>query len=272
MWIIARNQFCLTDIRLYLADQVNGADMVDRQITRTTNWLNIAFIASGIYVASFMMWIIPSAPSTFFTDPKPNEIGDFLAGLFAPVAFILLACAVVMQRQELKVTREELADNREVVAEQLKQIRIQTAMLADQQRKAEESAKQTYKLNLFDKRFDIYNELLAIGHKIEKRGLVNHDDSERVQILSSQASFVFREEVENYLDNLSYLIIDHLENVAEWQSSWEPDEMNVPSEPVGPKAEEVKQHHNQQFAAITEALGLNLLRQEMWSSLRVSDQ
>ncbi len=38
-----------------------------------------------------------------------NEIGDFLAGAFAPLAFIWLAFAVFIQARELKAQREELS-------------------------------------------------------------------------------------------------------------------------------------------------------------------
>ncbi|MQY50075.1 hypothetical protein GAO09_29010 [Rhizobiales bacterium RZME27] len=245
--------------------------MADRKEVHKTNWLIIAFNASGIYIAGFMVWIILSAPTTFFTDPKPNEVGDFLAGLFAPVAFILLACAVVMQRQELKVTREELADNREVVAEQLKQIRIQTAMLADQQRKAEESAKQTYKLNLFDKRFDIYNALLTVGQGIEKRGLVVANDAILLAVLTSQASFVFPERVELFLVKVCDVIADNLHDHGEWRDTWTQDEFGSFQEPTGPDADAAKANLGWQLKAIIGALSYNGLRQEMWSSMRVSD-
>ncbi|UES40372.1 hypothetical protein [Roseibium aggregatum] len=53
-----------------------------------------------------------------------NELGDFLAGFFAPLAFIWLAAAVYIQsqelssqRQELRLTRQELKLTREVATE-----------------------------------------------------------------------------------------------------------------------------------------------------------
>ena len=39
---------------------------------------------------------------------KPNELGDFLAGAFAPVAFGWLVAAVILQAQELRAQRQEL--------------------------------------------------------------------------------------------------------------------------------------------------------------------
>ncbi|TCR07371.1 DUF948 domain-containing protein [Neorhizobium sp. JUb45] len=182
--------------------------MADKGKQQTTNWLNTAFIASGIYVAGFLMWIIPSAPSNFFSQPEPNEIGDFLAGLFAPVAFILLACAVVMQRQELKVTREELADNREVVAEQLKQIRTQTSMLADQQAKAEESARRTYKLNLYDKRYELYLDFIAFGEKHDSAHYMNDAYMEMLD-LHQRSLFIFDKAVSDWFGEIADEIYNH---------------------------------------------------------------
>jgi hypothetical protein len=55
-----------------------------------------------------------------------NEIGDFLAGSFAPLAFIWFFVSTWLQREELKETREVLADQQ-----------------AELRRAAQESAEQT---------------------------------------------------------------------------------------------------------------------------------
>lgn len=38
----------------------------------------------------------------------PNELGDLLAGFFAPVAFFWVVAAVLLQKGELQAQREEL--------------------------------------------------------------------------------------------------------------------------------------------------------------------
>ncbi|MEN5299019.1 hypothetical protein ABE530_11805 [Brucella sp. TWI559] len=53
-----------------------------------------------------------------------NELGDTLAGAFAPVAFLWLMGAVFIQSQELKAQREELDETQEVMRAQL-QVSIQ---------------------------------------------------------------------------------------------------------------------------------------------------
>lgn len=55
---------------------------------------------------------------TFLSCMSPNEIGDTLAGIFAPLAFILLGAAVVIQSRELRAQQHEMAESREVFIEQ----------------------------------------------------------------------------------------------------------------------------------------------------------
>lgn len=65
---------------------------------------------------------------------EANEAGDYLAGFFAPLAFLWLAAAVFIQsrelreqRRELALTRREFELNREVAAEQAEAARAQAA-------------------------------------------------------------------------------------------------------------------------------------------------
>ncbi len=54
-----------------------------------------------------------------------NELGDALAGAFAPVAFIWLAGTVFIQSQELQAQRQELDETQEVMREQIEVARQQ---------------------------------------------------------------------------------------------------------------------------------------------------
>jgi hypothetical protein len=56
-------------------------------------------------------------------DKQPNEFGDFLAGIFAPLAFLWLAVAVFVQREELELQRKELTHNREALTLQAEELR-----------------------------------------------------------------------------------------------------------------------------------------------------
>lgn len=49
---------------------------------------------------------------------RPNEIGDFLAGFFAPLAFFWFVTTVLLQRHELQLNREEMKLTRMELARQ----------------------------------------------------------------------------------------------------------------------------------------------------------
>jgi len=51
-------------------------------------------------------------------DMKLNEIGDFLAGVFAPVAFLWLILGYIQQREELKQNTKELENQKEELKKQ----------------------------------------------------------------------------------------------------------------------------------------------------------
>jgi hypothetical protein len=68
-----------------------------------------------------------------------NEFGDFLAGVFAPLAFLWLAAAVgiqsqelAAQRKELRLTRREFEQNREVAKAQAEEARKQAEYIGTQ--------------------------------------------------------------------------------------------------------------------------------------------
>jgi hypothetical protein len=81
-----------------------------------------------------------------------NELGDFLAGAFAPLAFIWLAGAVFLQSRELTAQRQELEETRNVMREQAAESRAtkeyigeQTKMLsAEQDLRKREQADEAY--------------------------------------------------------------------------------------------------------------------------------
>jgi len=82
-----------------------------------------------------------------------NELGDFFAGAFAPVAFIWLVAAVLIQSQELRAQREELEQNREVMMAQAAEARKQAEYIGEQTEllKAEKVAREdAEKTRVFD--------------------------------------------------------------------------------------------------------------------------
>jgi hypothetical protein len=69
----------------------------------------------------------------------PNEIGDLLAGIFAPIAFLWLATATLIQsqelraqRRELELTRSEYELNRTVLMAQVEETKRQAEFVGEQ--------------------------------------------------------------------------------------------------------------------------------------------
>lgn len=65
----------------------------------------------------------------FFACRTISELGDALAGAFAPVAFIWLAGAVFIQSQELSETREVMQQQLEATRAQVEETKASTALL-----------------------------------------------------------------------------------------------------------------------------------------------
>jgi hypothetical protein len=75
---------------------------------------------------------------------KPNDFGDFFAGVFAPLAFIWFGYAVFLQSRELRLQRIELALTRA----ELSQTRLtHEHSVEEQKRMVEEQAQQTRIMN-----------------------------------------------------------------------------------------------------------------------------
>lgn len=78
-------------------------------------------------VVTTVLWLIGLGALAYFDEADLrslplNNIGDALAGAFAPVAFLWLFIATWMQRIELGLQRQELADTRAVMDEQRKEL------------------------------------------------------------------------------------------------------------------------------------------------------
>lgn len=170
------------------------------------NWLIAAFFVTIAYIA-FILWRVGyQSIWTFLSSPDLNEVGDFLAGIFSPLAFIWLVAAVLTQRQELTETRDQFAENQKVVDAQLKTINEQADLLQQQHTLAEETAKKTYRLSLFERRFKLYEEFVSFGDKWVKRNFQEPAHLEMVE-LSQKARFLFPSDVVAWFEEIEMMLI-----------------------------------------------------------------
>jgi hypothetical protein len=101
-----------------------------------------ALILTAVFLGVFG-WLLVSTPmpsdcpsGLWFFDRLaclgPNELGDTFAGAFAPVAFVWLVAAVMLQRNELAAQRQELREARAVAEAQVAEARNNVAYMAQQ--------------------------------------------------------------------------------------------------------------------------------------------
>ncbi|QIA23646.1 hypothetical protein [Mesorhizobium sp. AA22] len=110
---------------------------------KMSGWVLFGGIATAIYVAFIAFVLIDSRTEGFFNITKSNlslnTFGDFLAGVCAPLAFLWLFIATMvqsqelaLQREELRLTREEFRLNREVAKQQAEEARSQARFIGTQ--------------------------------------------------------------------------------------------------------------------------------------------
>ncbi|MDA5241027.1 hypothetical protein EXN32_22470 [Agrobacterium tumefaciens] len=176
--------------------------------------------------------LIVGASGEWIDNNKLNSLGDFLAGLFAPVAFLWLVVTVFLQKQELALTRQEMVETREVMIEQAAEARAQkefveqqTAIMKRQADLAEESYKKSRKLEMFDKRMEIYDE---IKRYTEMPFYDFMDGATYMDFLHliNKARYVFAgdENISNWMHDLSevvYSCSNEPENVENLKYEWE---------------------------------------------------
>ncbi|WP_169737986.1 putative phage abortive infection protein [Terasakiella pusilla] len=113
-----------------------------------------------------------------------NELGDYFAGWFAPLAFAWFMYAVFMQRKELIETRkvskmqnEELAETRRVTEMQAEQLSLQREELEGSRKALEDQSHALNRQNVENTFFNLVKSLHDIidamsGHKREGRDVI----------------------------------------------------------------------------------------------------
>ncbi|KAA3511593.1 hypothetical protein [Agrobacterium rosae] len=171
---------------------------------KNINWLKAATVATLLYTVSVVCWIGFDRILRYPTTSSLNEVGDFIAGFFAPLAFVWLVSAVLTQRQELTDTRDQFAENQKVVDAQLKTINEQSVLLQQQHTLAEDTARKTYRLSLFEQRYRLYSDFVSLGNRYKNRHFT--DAYWEMTELSARARFVFPEEIQLWFEAIENAI------------------------------------------------------------------
>lgn len=242
-----------------------------KKIWNQINWLVVAFVVTTAYI-TFILWKVGYwSIWSFLSSPDLNEVGDFLAGIFSPLAFIWLVAAVLTQRQELTETRDQFAENQKVVDAQLKTINEQSELLKQQHILAEETATKTYRLSLFNERFDIYSKLVVLHTEMSKKNVFKRSDLRQLQYIKARCGFVFSLKIEERFDEIENSLMQYLDNQEEWESTWGRDPFNGIQKPDDDKSAKIDQMQNDHRDKILAGFSPITLQHLMRSSMRVSD-
>lgn len=171
-----------------------------------TNWLIWAAAITVLYLIGLGSLIGWQKLVDFLSSPDLNEIGDFLAGFFSPLAFIWLVAAVLTQRQELNETRNQFDENQKVTEAQLKTINEQFELAKRQNEIAEGTAKKNYKLALFEERYKLYQEFVDFGKHYHPE--YGEDAYEAFVEFSLRAEFIFDNIVCHWFDEIGQAIYE----------------------------------------------------------------
>lgn len=119
-----------------------------------------------------------------------NLIGDLLAGIFAPLAFVGLAAAYLAQREQLRITIEEAHANN---------IRLEKQAEAEEKaaRLNNAAVQANYKLNLYGLRKQVFEKLLHAGDLYQTE--ITDELKEALRSALFDAQFVFPEEVHDWI-------------------------------------------------------------------------
>ncbi|MCY1740383.1 hypothetical protein [Ensifer sp. SL37] len=237
-------------------------------IWKRMNWLLVAGVLTVAYGIAIELTLGWDRTRTFFTDDTDlNEIGDFLAGVFAPVALLWLVAAVFTQRQELNETRDQFEENQKVVDAQLKTINAQNALLSLQHEQAVANAKQQYKLSLFERRFAIYSKFMQFERRFKGFGFDNLAPH-MIRDVAREAAFVFDRSIADWMNSIAQKTDDYLDfrnsHPATIDTLLPPDELN-PNHELEAKYRVYTDWIHEQF---TPAVTVG----KFWDFLYVSDQ
>jgi hypothetical protein len=112
---------------------------------RERNWpvvggIIVSFIFSGVTLAPFLF--VPAESNNWLQNL--GNIGQLVSGLFAPLAFVWVVVAVILQSRELKLQREELMLTREELKSTREVFELQKE---EMRRAADENREQTRIMN-----------------------------------------------------------------------------------------------------------------------------
>lgn len=162
---------------------------------------------------------------------KLNSLGDFLAGLFAPVAFFWLIITVSLQKEELALTRKEMIEQRKALRDQANEARAHKEFVEQQTKIMKQQADlsaityhKNMKLQMFDKRMDVYGEIKKFTEKPFEELITNKENINFIHLMN-KTMFLFAgsDKIIDWMGELSYVVFQTTngDDLAEVRRNWQ---------------------------------------------------
>lgn len=203
-----------------------------KHLKRLSDPFVIGVTITALYLGViFYETMVISASANWVEEKKLNNLGDFLAGVFAPIAFLWLIVTVFLQKQELAETRKEIARQSDAMKAQVEEakahkefIERQTNIMTRQAELAEITYAKDRKLQLFDRRIEVYEALKTFTEKPFSE-LVNDKETNDFVHLYNKVMFLFAEDSEiiPWMMRINDIItrVINEDDIAEVRSEWD---------------------------------------------------
>lgn len=153
-------------------------------------WLITAFalVYLVLFSFTFMQLYTGQVPDeatvlkTFLENNGLNLLGDALAGVFAPITFLVIVTTLFVQQRQAEQTVKDMQE---------------------QNRLAKVTAKANYKLALHEKRLAVYIRLKECAFAVVTSGTIERETRQNIYATLEDAKFMFDDQVVNYIADLS---------------------------------------------------------------------
>lgn len=143
-----------------------------------------------------------------FADLEPNAIGDALAGFFAPLAFLWLFIATMIQGQELADNRKVMEQQAEAAKQQAEFLKNQHDAMEVQNKLANQVAIANHQFALFDKRMEFFELMNKISYEAFSVGGVTYDIRVNIIRAKQKSRWLFDDKIDQWLKEVYSLAHD----------------------------------------------------------------
>lgn len=182
-------------------------------MSKNANWKAIFAGITAIYLVAIILLPLllqryqvelgfTEGVGVFVDNAKLNSLADFIAGIFAPLAFFWLVAAVMIQSDELKLQRDEISENRHVMEEHAKAakeqaefIRVQTDLMREQGEMNRRVAEATYQASQFERRLALHEAIGEFCNIAQTNEGYTKENLNRFAELHLKAEYTFSEGV-----------------------------------------------------------------------------